>query len=121
VCFVQRSAEHIFISSVLSTDEAPFARDGIINIRNEYQWAEENPHGDCSVSLHVFPHQLTGNHYRDFLLRELPKLLENVPLAVKARIWYMHDGALAYFSCAVRDVFNNTYYNQLIDREGPTA
>jgi hypothetical protein len=36
-CLVQWSAERIFILSVLSTDEAHFARDGIINIRNEYQ------------------------------------------------------------------------------------
>jgi hypothetical protein len=34
--FVQRSAEHIFISSVLLTDEARFVRDGIISIHNQH-------------------------------------------------------------------------------------
>jgi hypothetical protein len=65
--------------------------------------------GDCLVCLHVLPHRLTNNHYRDFLLHDLPKLLEDVPLVVGARMWYMHDCAQAHFSRAVRDVLNNTY------------
>jgi hypothetical protein len=36
--------------------------------------------GDCSAGPHILPHRLTGNHYPDFLLRDLPKLLENVSL-----------------------------------------
>jgi 6-pyruvoyl-tetrahydropterin synthase len=33
-CFVQRSAEHLFVSSELFTDEARFGRDSIMNIHN---------------------------------------------------------------------------------------
>jgi hypothetical protein len=77
--------------------------------------------GDCLIGPHILPHRLTGNHYRDFLLHDLPKLLGDVPLAVRARIWYMHDGAPAHFSRAVRDVLNNTYHDQRIGRGGPTA
>jgi hypothetical protein len=62
--------------------------------------------GDGLVGPHVLPHRLTGNHYRDFHLHDLPKLLEDVPLAVRARMWYMHDGAPAHFSRAMRDVLN---------------
>jgi hypothetical protein len=40
--------------------------------------------GECLVGLHILPHQLAGNHYQDFLLYDLPKLLEDVPLAVRA-------------------------------------
>jgi hypothetical protein len=47
---------------------------------------------------------LTRNHYQDFFVHDLPKLLEDVPPAVRARMWYMHDGALAHFSRTVRDV-----------------
>jgi hypothetical protein len=61
---------------------------------------------DCFVGPNILPHRLTGNHYRDFLLRDLPKLLEDVPLAVRAQMWYIHDGAPAHFSRAVRDVLN---------------
>jgi hypothetical protein len=56
------------------------------------------------VGPHVFPHRLAGNHYRYFLLHDLPKLLEDVPLAVRARVWYMRDGAPAHSRRAVRDV-----------------
>jgi hypothetical protein len=65
--------------------------------------------GDCLLGLQVLQHQLTSNHYQNFLLHDLPKLLEDVPLAVTARMWYMLDGALAHFSHAVQDVHNNTY------------
>jgi hypothetical protein len=53
------------------------------------------------VVPHVFPHRLTGNHYRDILLHDLPKLLEDVTLAVTARMWYMHDGAPPQSSRAI--------------------
>jgi hypothetical protein len=32
-------------------------------------------------------------------------------LAVKAQMWYMHDGALAHFSHAVQAVLSNTYHD----------
>jgi hypothetical protein len=41
-----------------------------------------------------------------FLLHDLPKLVEDVPLAVGARMCYMHDGAPAHVSRAVRHVLN---------------
>jgi hypothetical protein len=77
--------------------------------------------GDCLVGPYVLPHLLTGNHYRDFLLHDLLKLLEDVPLAVKAPMWYMHDDAPEHFSRAVRDVPNNTHHDRWIGRRGPTA
>jgi hypothetical protein len=45
-CFVQRSADHFFLSSVLLIDEARFGIDGNINIHNQHQWTEENPQGE---------------------------------------------------------------------------
>jgi hypothetical protein len=72
------------------------------------------------VSLHVLSH-LTGSHYRHFLLHDLPKRLKSVPVAVRARMWYMHDGAPTYFSRAVLDVLNKTYRDRRIGRGGPTA
>jgi hypothetical protein len=73
------------------------------------------------VGPHVLTHRLAGNHYRDFLLHDLPELLEDVPLAVRARMWYMHDFAPAHFSRAVRYVVSNTYQDGWIGRGGPTA
>jgi hypothetical protein len=68
-------------------------------------------YGDYFVGLHVLPHRHTENHYRDLLLHDPPKLQEDVPLAVRARMWHMHDGAPAQFSGAVRDVLCNTYHD----------
>jgi hypothetical protein len=90
-CFVPQSAEHFFVSSVLFADEARFGIDSIINIHNQHQWAEENHQnhhgvihcrhqqqfsinvwagivGECLVGPHVSLHQLTVNHYRDFII-----------------------------------------------------
>jgi hypothetical protein len=77
--------------------------------------------GDYSIGPHILAHRFTGNHYRDFLLHDLPKLLEDVPLAARARMWYLHDGAPAHFSRAVRDVLSNTYHDRWIGWGGPTA
>jgi hypothetical protein len=51
--------------------------------------------GDYLESPYVFPLLLTGDHYRDFLLLDLLMVLEYVPLAVRARMPLMHDGARA--------------------------
>jgi hypothetical protein len=48
-------------------------------------------------------------------------LLEAVPLTVRARMWYMHAGALAHFSRAVRDVLSNTDHDRWIGTGRPTA
>jgi hypothetical protein len=52
---------------------------------------------------------------------DLQKLLEDVPLEVRARMWYMHDGAPVHFSRAVRVVLSNTCHDRLIGTGGPTA
>jgi hypothetical protein len=39
--------------------------------------------GDCLAGPHVLPHHLKGNHYRDFLLHDLPEILGYVPLAAE--------------------------------------
>jgi hypothetical protein len=77
--------------------------------------------GQGLLGLHVLPRPLTGSHYRDFLLHDLPKLLEDVPLAVRAQKWYMYDCAPAHFSRAVQDVLNNTYRYRRMGIGGPTA
>jgi hypothetical protein len=82
--FNARNAENFFVSSVLFTKEARFGRDSIINIHNQHQWAEKNPHGvihsrhqqqfsinfragivgHCLLGPHVFPYWFRGNRYQ---------------------------------------------------------
>lgn len=99
--FVGQTANPLFVSSVLFTDEATFGRDGITNFHNVHVWADRNPNavcqarhqqqfglnvwagivGDCLVGLHVLPARLTGAVYRNFIQHTLPDLLhEDVPL-----------------------------------------
>jgi hypothetical protein len=71
---------------------------------------------DSMTDPHVLLHRLTDNRYRVFISHDLPKLLEDVPLAVAARMWYMHDSAAAYFSRVVRNVLSNTYHERWIGK-----
>jgi hypothetical protein len=57
--------------------------------------------GDVLVGPHVLPQWLTGNSYRHFLENDLPTLLEDLPLAIRAHMWFMHDGASPHFSITV--------------------
>jgi hypothetical protein len=129
-----------FVSSVLFTDEAAFTRNGIINFHNNHMWAEENPHaviqsrhqqqfsinvwagivGDVLVDPHVLPQRLTGNSYRHFLENDLPTLLD-LPLAIRAQMWFMHDGAPPHFSITVREFLDNMYPDRSIGRGGHSA
>jgi hypothetical protein len=68
----------------------------------------------CHIGLQVITTEISSYTY-------LPKLLEDVRLVVRARMWYMHDGAPAHFSRAVRDVFNNVYHDQWVGIGEPTA
>jgi hypothetical protein len=122
----------------LLTDEAAFTRNGIIHFHNNYVWAEENPHavvqsrhqqqfsinvwagiiGDVLVGSQVLPQRLTGNSYRHFLENDLPKLLEDLPFAIRAHMCFVHDGAPPHFSITVREFSDNMYHARWI---GPTA
>jgi hypothetical protein len=56
-CFLQRSADYIFVPSVPFTDESYFGTDGIIGIHNQHQWAEENHYGviEKQFSINMWP------------------------------------------------------------------
>jgi hypothetical protein len=38
---------------------------------------------ECLIDLHVLPYRLPGGHYRDFLLKVFPDILENLLVAVR--------------------------------------
>jgi hypothetical protein len=108
----------LFTTCVLFTDEACFTQSGILNVHNAHTWADENPWqtrnmyhlhqfsvsvwagivGDHHLGPHVLPVHLTGNDYLQFLRKELPVMLEDVPLTVQQKMWFQHDGALAHQS-----------------------
>jgi hypothetical protein len=51
----------------------------------------------------------------------LAQLLEEVPLTIRQRMWFLHDGAPAHFSLTAREHLNNTFPHRWIGRGGPVA
>lgn len=124
---------------VLFTDEACFTRDGYFNSRNSHIWNENNPHvialrrdqhqfviniwagivGEQIIGPYLLPPHLNGHVYAQFLQHVLPELLEDVPLDIRANMWFQHDGAPAHFALPVRHYLNEIFPNRWIGRGGP--
>jgi len=45
------------------------------------------------IGLVILDERMTGQNYLDFLQNELPKQLEDVPLAARIAMYFQHDGA----------------------------
>jgi hypothetical protein len=73
------------------------------------------------VGPYLLPDRLTAQRSRDFLETVLPGLLEDVPLAVRQRLWFQHDGAPAHYGEDVRQCLNATYPRRWIGCEGLIA
>jgi hypothetical protein len=54
--------------------------------------------GNYVIGPFELPHRLNGNGYYEFLTRDLPGLLEEVPQQLRRDIWFMHDAAPPHFS-----------------------
>jgi hypothetical protein len=57
--------------------------------------------GDVLVGPHVLPRRLTGPRYRNVLENDLAQPLEEDPLTILQRMWFLHDGAPTHFSSAL--------------------
>lgn len=130
-----------FGAVVLFTDEATFTRDGIQNFHNQHVWADTNPNatvethhqqrfsiniwagivGDSLLGPYVLPNRLNGRDYTRFLRNQLPCYLEDMPLASRQLMFFMHDGAPAHFSLSARRYLNQKFGLRWIGRGGPIA
>ena len=101
---------------------------------NSHVWADENPHATvesnfqlrfsvnvlCAVlndqlnGPFILKNRLTGEACLRFLQEELPRLLEDVPLKKRGRIYFQHDGAPPHFSREVRNFLNYLFPGQWI-------
>ena len=59
---------------------------------------------------------MTGQNNLDFLQNELPKQLENVPLATRIAMFFQHDGAPSHYTRHVMQHLNDTFLNRWIGR-----
>lgn len=62
---------------------------------------------------------MNGEIYADFLQNELPILLADIPLRVRAKLIFQHDGAPAHFSRQAREFLNARYPERWMGRDGP--
>jgi len=62
---------------------------------------------------------LIGEAYLRFLEEELPRLLEDVPLNKRGRMYFQHDGAPPHFSREVRNFLNYRFPGRWIGRCSP--
>ncbi|EZA54457.1 hypothetical protein X777_05723 [Ooceraea biroi] len=80
--------------------------------------------GDFLLGPYELPPRLTGAGYLNFLQNQLDQLLmdalDDVPLAVRRRTWFMHDGAPPHFSVDVRQWLHRRFPYQWVGR-GPDA
>jgi hypothetical protein len=53
--------------------------------------------GNIAVGPYLLPEGLTTQRYLEFLETRLQGLLEDVPLAVRQRLWLQHDGVPAHY------------------------
>ena len=117
---------------ILFTDEAQFNRDSVNNTHNSHVWADENPHAtvesnfelrfsvnvwsavldDQLIGHFILEGRLTGEAYLRFLQEELPRLLEDVPLNKRGRMYFQHNGAPPRSSYEVRSFLNYRFPGQ---------
>ena len=65
------------------------------------------------------PPRLNGKAYEEFLRRQLPPLLRNIPRRERERIIYQHDGVPAHFSRRVRELLNERFPDRWMGQGGP--
>jgi hypothetical protein len=108
---------HQNLHRILISDDAHFNLEGIKSTRNFHLWSPHKPHG---TSQGTFQHRfsvniwwylmrdpligqfnleqcLTAANYLHFLTKELPVLMEDVPLNVSCRMFFQSHGATSTF------------------------
>lgn len=125
-----------FLANIIFSDESTFTRNGIFNMHNEHVWAEENPHarkvthyqqsfkinvwaatlGNSLLGYHIIPGNLNAELYHEFLSTRFHEFLEDIPLARRGTLWYMHDGAPPHYSRQCRRWLNEHFPNRWIGR-----
>lgn len=130
-----------FLKKILWMDESKFTRNGITNARNLHEWTHDNPHlkrassfqvqfsinvwagllDDMLIGPVILPATLNSERFLTLLRDELPRLLEDVPLASRQGMYLQMDGCPAHYGRNVREFLNNNYANRWIGREGPVG
>lgn len=87
-----------------------------------YAWSSEIINiFDIKLQIGPFemPVRLDGNIYNNFLIENLPELLEDVPLNIRRRLIFQHDGAPPHNARCVQQTLNQKFPERWIGRGGP--
>lgn len=131
--------EENFFGKVLFSDEATFHKNGFVNRHNCHYYDTNNPHqyrtansqyrwslnvwagimGTHIIGPFFFDQHLTSQIYLDFLQNHFNDLLDDVPLATRRCMWFLHDGAPPHYAAQVRQFLDVVYQHKWIGRGGP--
>lgn len=76
---------------------------------------------DFQIGPCFLPSHLNGKTYANFIENQLPVLLADVPLYVRAKLIFQHDGSPVYFCREVRDVLDTRYPERWMAQGGPIS
>lgn len=133
--FINQRAE--IRAKILWTDESTFTRNGIFNFHNEHYWADANPHlvmessfqhqfkvnvwagmiHDKLIGPHFLPPIVNAANFLQFLLDDLPGLMEDVPLNRRENSWFQLDGCPAHYANVVVQWLDQHYPGRWIGRQ----
>ena len=71
---------------------------------------------DTLIGPVILDDRMTEQNYLDFLQNELPKQLEDVPLATRIAIYFQHGGAPSHYTRHVMQLLNDTFPSRWIGR-----
>lgn len=139
LAWLATAREDGIINSILWTDESRFHNNGTVNRHNCHYWSVDNPHWMRETNFQriwginvwcgmidgyiigpkFYEGTLTGEAYLEFLQGEFPGFLENVPLNIRANMYFQHDGAPPHNSRIVAAYLNQIFPNKWIGTYGP--
>jgi len=123
---------------ILWTDESKFTNNGVINKQNNRYWDTQNPHwvfetnnqciwgtnvwcgliGGKLLGPYFYDGTLNGRRYLEFLMNELPIMLDDIPLATRNNLIFQQDGAPAHNANVVKNYLNEHFENRWIGTNG---
>lgn len=126
------------LNCILWTDESKFTNNGIINRQNNRYWDDQNPHwmfetnnqsvwgtnvwcgllGGKLLGPYFYNGTLNGRRYLEFLMNELPIMLDDIPLAIRNSMIFQQDGAPAHNAIVVTNYLNEIFENRWIGTNG---
>jgi len=70
----------------------------IVGVTESWYSLQYNKCSKIPLSTSILDDRMTGQNYLDFLQNELPKQLEDVPLATRIAMYFQHDREPSHYT-----------------------